>query len=1196
MEVLEERVVLFGGGGNGVLNSIAAINGTVLQVATVSGDTSNHLIRLQQDAANPTTQTDVLDNGSVAGTFNNSAFTQISVTLGSGNDTIDLGNVLPPPRGSCWTAVPAPTLLGWSSTATSWSLSGTNSGTSSNVTFHNIENLTGPSTGDTVHILPGGSLAGTFDGRGNGQLDYSGYNTGVTVNLQTGSATAFGAVANITSLYGSPFNDTLTTSNSYGVNLLHGGGGGDVLNGGSLGTDWISLDNPTSSSVVNGGSAATSLFVEGVYQSIWTVTGPNSGNVNGASFNHVASLQSGSTGDVFRIQSGGSLSGSITGGSTLDYSGYNAGVTVNLLSGAATGVSGGVTNMLNVVGSPYNDILTGNNSNNMLTGDGGSDTFSAGGIGNHTFVLSFGQTSSTVVTGGTGSDTLQENNGNYNTWNLTGANAGNVNGINFTHIANLSTTSGDRFCLVPGGSLSGNLNAGGGALDYSGYTSGVTVNLLTGLAPGLNTFSNVAIVIGTPSNDTLTGGNSNDTLNGNGGSDILNGGGSGNHTFYLSQAQATTTVVTGSSSNDTIVDFISNPAIQTNVCSITGANTGNVKGISFTHVANLVSESYDDFALLPGGSLTGTISGSGQLDYSGYNTGVTVNLLTGTATALGGVSAYLDLFGTPYNDTLTGGNTNDTIHGDGGTDSLNGGGSGNHSIVLDASTTSGTTVIGGSGSDTLFASTGGVSTWTVTGANAGNVNGINFTHIASLWSGSSADVFRIQSGGSLGGSIMGGSTLDYSGYNAGVTVNLNTGAATAVARGVSNILNVVGSPYNDTLTGNNSNNTLTGDGGSDTLKAGGSGNHTFVLSTGQFSTTVVTGGTGNDTLLDANTNPNSSLTNTWNITGANAGKVNGITFTNIENLAGTVSTVANDFVLKTNGSLTGTVSGYWDTLDYSADPITLSVTVAQQDSTGYSGTGTSIAGFSGIGTVVGSLSYATTTNTCTLTGGNFDSIFRIEGTNHGSFFPQGGSVSTGLAFSNMDILHGGSGNNIFRMRPTTNSNDPVDITGAISGSGVNTLDYTYYNAPVQLTLAPPTSPTATWLVGSGSGVNSFRQIQHLIGSTSSTNTLTGADLNTTWTLTGSNAGSMVAAGSSQNLSLDWQSFAYLVGGTSSDEFVFQTGGAVSGGINGGSSAMNWLNYTGYGATVTVNLANGSATQVANGANSAPATSRGCWAV
>jgi hypothetical protein len=1189
VEALEERVVLFGG-----LYVQAGVSGSVLQITASSGDPTNHLVRLQQDTANPSTQTDVVDNGTAVGTFNNSAFTQIGVTLGSGNDTVNLSNVLSPSSGIVIDGGGGTnTLLGWYSTVTTWSVSGANSGSSSSVTFHNVENLTSASGEDYVYVLPGGSLAGTFDGGAISQLDYSRYNTGVTVNLQTGSATAFGAVANVNSLVGSPYNDTLTASNYNGANSINADGGSDTINGGSIGTDSILLDNQASTTVVNGGGAPTTLSSEGVWQNIYTVTGANSGNVNGASFNHVGNLSPLNSSDVVRIQSGGSLSGSISGcSSTLDYSGYNTGVTVNLSTGTATAVAGGITSILNVVGSPYNDTLTGNNSNNTLTGDGGSDTFSAGGSGSHTFVLSFGQTSSTVVTGGTGGDTLEENNGNYNTWNLTGANSGNVNGISFTHIANLISTSGDRFCLAPGGTLSGNLNAGGGALDYSGYTSGVAVNLLTGVAPGLNTFSNVAIVIGTPYNDTLTGGNSNATLNGNGGSDTLSGGGTGNHTFILAQSQAATTTVTGSSgSNETIEDFISS---QTNLVSITGANAGSVKGISFTHIANLVSESYDDFQIVPGGGLTGTISGPGLLDYSGYNTGVTVNLLTGTATALGGASAYLDIFGTPYNDTLTGGNVNDSIFGDGGTDSLNGGGSGNHSIYLNAGQTSSTVVTGGSGSDTLFENTGGsVSTWTVTGANAGNVNGISFNHIAGLWASNSADVFRMQSGASLSGSITGGGTLDYSGYNTGVTVNLKTGTATAVAGGISNIVNVVGTPYNDTLTGNNSNNTLTGDGGSDTLSAGGSGNHTFVLSNGQLSTSVVTGGTGTDTLQDANSNPNSNLTNTWNITGANSGKVNGIVFTNIANLAGTVTSVWNYFDLKANGSLTGTVSGYWDVLDYSADPITMSVTAGQQNSNGYSGTGTSIGGFSGIGTVVGSLSYSTTTNTCTLFGGSFDAVWRIEGVNHGVLFPQGLNTSYGLDFSNFDILHGGSGSNIFRMRQTTNSSDPVSITTAIvGGTGDNTIDYTYYNAPVQLTLSQPANTSATWFLGSGSGVNSFKNIQHLIGSTSTTNTLTGANLNTAWTLTGSNAGSMVAAGSSQNLGIDWQSFAYLVGGTASDEFVFQTAGAVTGGINAGTGAMNWLNYTGYGATVTVNLSSGSATHVANGATSAVSNIQG----
>jgi Ca2+-binding RTX toxin-like protein len=84
----------------------------------------------------------------------------------------------------------------------------------------------------------------------------------------------------------------------------------------------------------------------------------------------------------------------------------------------------------------------------------------------------------------------------------------------------------------PLGSLNGGL--GTNILDYSQYTTGVTVNLLAGTATGVGgSVSNIHEVIGGSGNDSLTadnkgdllvGGAGNDTLAGGAGNDILLGG------------------------------------------------------------------------------------------------------------------------------------------------------------------------------------------------------------------------------------------------------------------------------------------------------------------------------------------------------------------------------------------------------------------------------------------------------------------------------------------------------------------------------------------------------------------------------------------------------------------------------------------------------------------------------------------------
>jgi hypothetical protein len=87
-----------------------------------------------------------------------------------------------------------------------------------------------------------------------------------------------------------------------------------------------------------------------------------------------------------------------------------------------------------------------------------------------------------TVDGGGRSDTL-EIAGAHNTWHITAANAGDVNGnVQFTNIANLRALSGDnRFVFQDGGSVAGVIDGGQGlnsTVDYSACTRPVSVNVL----------------------------------------------------------------------------------------------------------------------------------------------------------------------------------------------------------------------------------------------------------------------------------------------------------------------------------------------------------------------------------------------------------------------------------------------------------------------------------------------------------------------------------------------------------------------------------------------------------------------------------------------------------------------------------------------------------------------------------------------
>jgi Ca2+-binding RTX toxin-like protein len=109
-------------------------------------------------------------------------------------------------------------------------------------------------------------------------------------------------------------------------------------------------------------------------------------------------------------------------------------------------------------------------------------------------------------------------------------------------------------------------------------------------------------------------------------------------------------------------------------------------------------------------------------------------------------------------------------------------------------------------------------------------------------------------------------TLDYSAYHAGVTVNLATRLATGLAS-VTNVENVDGSPFDDSLTGDAQTNLLRGNGGRDTLSGldgndilvGGEGNDTLIGGNGRdiliggLGADVLDGGAGDDILIGGRT-------------------------------------------------------------------------------------------------------------------------------------------------------------------------------------------------------------------------------------------------------------------------------------------------------------------------------------------------------
>jgi serralysin len=215
------------------------------------------------------------------------------------------------------------------------------------------------------------------------------------------------------------------------------------------------------------------------------------------------------------------------------------------------------------------------------------------------------------------------------------------------------------------------------------------------------------------------------------------------------------------------------------------------------------------------------------------------------------------------NDTVNGGAGNDTVSGSDGNDSLNGGlgadtmngGDGNDTYIVDnvgdVVAESFNEALGGV--DTVLSSVSyslspgtasgqqgyGIENLTLTGS--ANINGTGNGN-NNVITGNSGN--NTLDGGAGNDSLVGGNGIDTASYStatAAVNVNLGSGTATGGAGTdtLSGVEAVVGSNYNDVLTGNSGNNTLQGGLGADTMN-GGAGNDTLI------------GGADNDSLVGGN--------------------------------------------------------------------------------------------------------------------------------------------------------------------------------------------------------------------------------------------------------------------------------------------------------------------------------------------------------
>ncbi|GEP12551.1 calcium-binding protein [Methylobacterium gnaphalii] len=332
--------------------------------------------------------------------------------------------------------------------------------------------------GDDVLVAALDGEADRFDGgEGTDTLDLSGTTSGVTVDLIAGTSeateTGRDQLVSIEDVRGGSGGDTL--SGNAASNAISGGAGVDRISGGA-GDD-----------VLHGHEGGDTIL-----------DGAGSDIVLGGDGDDVLTASSDGESDQF---DGGA------GKDTLDLSGATSGVMVDLTAGTASGQDIGadtVTSVEVVLGSSGNDTLLGSSAADTLLGGAGDDRLAGSGGDDR-------------LDGGSGADALSD-----------GAGSDLVLGGAGDDIF-AAAQDGEVDCFDGG--------EGRDTLDFSATRSGISADLLIGVATGAETgrdlLHGLEALIGGTGDDTLfgsdvsnrlSGGDGDDIIAGRGGDDLLDGG------------------------------------------------------------------------------------------------------------------------------------------------------------------------------------------------------------------------------------------------------------------------------------------------------------------------------------------------------------------------------------------------------------------------------------------------------------------------------------------------------------------------------------------------------------------------------------------------------------------------------------------------------------------------------------------------
>jgi Ca2+-binding RTX toxin-like protein len=604
-----------------------------------------------------------------------------------------------------------------------------------------------------------GVIVDLVSGNGSGSTVYD-----TTADVTTGESVVSisDTLSNIEYVIGSKYDDTIRGDNA--GNKLSGGEGNDTLEGRG-GYDWL-----------DGGAGND-----------WLIGSTDDYMIDGGDNTDTADFSNTSNGLVITLNnsSNGSL-GNISGGSASTI----------------------IKNVENVAGTQYRDIITGDNSNNLLiggydhsaiavtasgdtiTGGAGADTI-VGDMMIDSTIGSVLYAENDVLGGGNDNDTIYGDSAPIlsNTEVEVAADQSVEYIRNTDDDSTLATIHGGNDTLK-GGFGDDYLNGGSGfdTVDFSGSTTPLTVNLSANYASGegFDQLFNIENIIGSSSviGDTLIGNNlvntiigsavGGDTLSGLGGNDTLNGGSNAagkdwaDYSYVTSVTGVTVNLTAGTgvvdgTDSDTLIS-IENVIGSNRADTLTGGG-GNVVNTLLGKDGNDIFYGYGDGDTLHGGA------GSDTADYQNVSSQLIITLDGSNSDTLLEIE---NVYGSSNKDTLTGNSDANILDGRGDADTLSGMGGAD-------------TLIGGSGNDTLIGGAGNDTLWG--GTDAVTDSGID--------------------------------TADYSGSTA-IFVDLANSTVNDGLGGIDTLAGievVVGSGYNDVMTGSSSADTLVGNGGNDTFNA-----------------------------------------------------------------------------------------------------------------------------------------------------------------------------------------------------------------------------------------------------------------------------------------------------------------------------------------------------------------------------------------